>query len=90
MLENPPTRAGATRDVSSIPGSGRSLTVGNGNQLHYSYLEKSMDREAWRATANGVTKSRTRLSVHTQTPGSGWPLGTNTKLIIIDCSRSLG
>ena len=28
----------------------------------YSYLENSMDREAWRATVHGVTKSRTWLS----------------------------
>ena len=63
MLENPPTSAGATRDVSSIPGSGRSLTVGNGNQLHYSYLEKSMDREAWWATVQAAAKSRTWLRI---------------------------
>ena len=30
-----------------MPGSGRSPGEGNGNPLQYSYLEKSMDREAW-------------------------------------------
>ena len=50
------------RDLDSIPGSGRSLEERNGNPLQYSCLENPMDREAWRATVHGVTKSRTRLS----------------------------
>ena len=44
------------RDVVSIPGSGISPGVGNGNPLQYSYLENSMDRGAWQATIHGVTK----------------------------------
>ena len=40
----------------SIPGSGRSLGGGNGNPLQYSCLENSMDRGAWQATVQGVTK----------------------------------
>ena len=48
-----------TGDVGSIPGSGRSLGVGNGNPLQYSCLENPMDRGAWQATVNGVTKSWT-------------------------------
>ena len=32
---------------------------GNGNLLQYSYLENSMNRGAWWATAYGVAKSRT-------------------------------
>ena len=32
---------------------------GNGNPLQYSCLENPMDRGAWWATAQGVTKSRT-------------------------------
>ena len=35
---------------------------GNGNPLQNSCLENPMDREAWRATVHGVTKSQTRLS----------------------------
>ena len=35
--------AGATGDMGSIPGSGRSLGVGHGNPLQYSCLENSMD-----------------------------------------------
>ena len=51
--------AGDTGDMSSIPGSGRSTGVGNGNPLQYSCLENSMDREAWWARVHGVTKSQT-------------------------------
>ena len=50
------------RDLGSIPGSGRCPGIGNGNLLQYSFLENSMDREDWRATLRGVTKSWTRLS----------------------------
>ena len=49
-------------DLGSIPGSGRSPGEGNGNPLQYSCLGNPMDRGAWWATVNGVTKSRTRLS----------------------------
>ena len=54
-------------DAGSIPGSGRSPGVGNGNQLQYSCLENSMDRGAWWATAHGVAKSQTQLSDFTFT-----------------------
>ena len=49
-------------DPDSIPGSGRSPEVGNGNPLHYSCLENPMDGEAWQATVHGVAKSWTWLS----------------------------
>ena len=49
-------------DLGSIPGSGRSPGVGNGNPLQYSCLEYSMDRGSWWATVPGVAKSGTRLS----------------------------
>ena len=48
--------------MGSIPRSGRSPGVGNGNLLQYSCLENSMDREAWKAAVHGVTKSQTQLS----------------------------
>ena len=48
--------AGGTRDVGSIPGSGRSLGAGNGNPLQYSCLENPMDRGAWGATVHGVAR----------------------------------
>ena len=49
-------------DPGSIPGSGRFPGEGNGNPLQYSCLENSMEGGAWKATAHGVAKSRTRLS----------------------------
>ena len=45
-----------------IPGSGRSPGEWNGNPLQYSCLENSMNRGAWWATVQGVTKSQTPLS----------------------------
>ena len=44
-------------DPGLIPGLGRSPGEGNGYPLQSFCLENSMDREAWRATAHGVTKS---------------------------------
>ena len=46
----------------SIPELGRFPGEGNGNPLQYSCLETPMDREAWRATVHGFTKSQTQLS----------------------------
>ena len=49
-------------NLGSIPGSGRSPGVGNGNPLQYSCLENPMDRGAWRATVHSVAKSRVHLN----------------------------
>ena len=38
------------------------LWRGNGNPLQYSCQDNPMDREAWRVTFPGVTKSQTQLS----------------------------
>ena len=46
-------------DSGSIPGSGRSPGVGNGNPLQYFCLENAMDRGAWWARVHGVAKSQT-------------------------------
>ena len=51
--------AGDPGDLCSVPGLGRSPGGGHGNPLQYSCLENPMDREAWRATAHGIAKSRT-------------------------------
>ena len=59
VVKNPPASAGDVRDVSSIPGSGRSPGVGIDNPLQSSCLENPMDGGAWRATVHGVTKSQT-------------------------------
>ena len=40
------------RDVGSIPGCGRAPGFGNVTPLHYSCLENSMGRGAWRATVD--------------------------------------
>ena len=62
-VKNLPANTGDSRDASSIPGSGRSLGVGNGTSLQYSCLGNPTDRGAWKATVYGATKSRTGLSV---------------------------
>ena len=45
-------------DLGSISGSERSPGEENGHPLHYSCLENPMDRGAWWAIVNRVTKSR--------------------------------
>ena len=47
-----------SRDAGLIPGLGRSPGVENGNPLQYSSLENPMEREAWWATVDGVSKSK--------------------------------
>ena len=46
VVKNLPANAGAAVNSGSIPGSGRYPGGGNGNPLHYSCLENSMDRGA--------------------------------------------
>ena len=43
VVKDPPTNAGDARDLSLIPGSGRSPGEGNGNTLQYSCLGNPMD-----------------------------------------------
>ena len=56
VVKNLPANAGDARDTSSIPGSGRSPGGGNGNPLQYSCLKNSMDREAWWATVQELSR----------------------------------
>ena len=56
MVKNLPANAGDTRDVGSIPESGRCPGIGNGNPLQYSCLGNSMDIAAWWATVHGGHK----------------------------------
>ena len=48
-----------SRDVGSVPGSGRSPGRGHGNPLWYSCLENPMDKGAWQATVHEAVKSWT-------------------------------
>ena len=59
VVKNLPANAG---DAGSVPGSRRSLGVGNGYPLQYSCLGNPRDRGAWKTTVYGVAKSRTWLS----------------------------
>ena len=56
VAKNLPANA---RDMGSVLGLQRSLGGGNGNPLHYSCQENSIDRGACWATVHGVTKSPT-------------------------------
>ena len=53
VVKNSPDNAG---DMGSVPGSGGSPGEGDGNPLQYSCLKNFMDKGAWGATAQGVTK----------------------------------
>ena len=78
VVKNPPANAEATGDAGSIPGSGRSPGVGNGNPLQYSCLENSMDRGVWQATIHGIARSWTQVSdLSTQTE-TLFPLNTSS------------
>ena len=56
VVKNLPANTGDTRDVGLIPGGG------HGTLLQYSCLGNPMDRGAWWAKVQGVTRSWIRLS----------------------------
>ena len=56
MVKNLPANPGDPGDAGSVPGSGRSRGVGNGNPLQYSCLENPMDRGSWQGAVHGVVK----------------------------------
>ena len=62
VVKNPPTNAGASGDLGSIPGSGRYPGVRKGNPLQHSCPENSTDRRAWQAIVHEAAKSWTHLS----------------------------
>ena len=66
VVKNLLANAGDTGDAGLIPGLGKSPEEGSGNPLQYSCLENPMDRGAWWAIVHEVTKSQTRLSMHTE------------------------
>ena len=55
VVKNPPSNVRDSRDTASNPVLERVPEGGNGNLFQYSYLENSMDKEAWRAT--GIAES---------------------------------
>ena len=57
--------AGDIKDMGSIPGSGRSPAIGNGNPLQNSCLDNPVDSGAWPVTVYEVAKGQMRLSTHT-------------------------
>ena len=57
VVKNLPADAGDARDVSSIPGFGRSPGEGNGFPMQYSCLENSMDRGDWWAIVQALDTS---------------------------------
>ena len=61
VVKNPPANAGDIRDMSLIPGLGRSPGGGHENPLQYSCLDNPMDRGAWQAVVHKVTKNLIRL-----------------------------
>ena len=75
MVKNPPANARDVRYVGLIPGLGRSPGGGHGDLRQYSYLKNPMDRETWRATVHGFTKSQTPLK----------RLGMLTQCILKEC-----
>ena len=74
--------------MGSIPGSGRSAGVGNGNPLQYSCLGNTMGRGAWGAAAHGVAEdSDTDLVTKTtNNPGSERPVST---MSIPECKKAV-
>ena len=59
VVNSSPANAGDSKNVGSIPGSGRSPRDGNGNPLQYSCLENPMERGAWWATGRVSPESDT-------------------------------
>ena len=66
MVKNLPASAADSGDSDSIPESGRSPGVGNGNPLQYSRLKISWTEEPGGLLSMG-SQSRTWLSMHAHT-----------------------
>ena len=59
VVKNPPANAADAGDVSSVPGLGRPLGVGNDNLFQYSCLGNPRDGGAWWATVHRTAKRPT-------------------------------
>ena len=76
MVKNPPAKAG---DVGWIPGQKDALEKEMGNPLRHCCLGNPMDRGAWWATIQGVTKeSDTTWQLNNSNP----TIGPSTNLIL--------
>ena len=62
VVKNPPANAEDAGDVGSIPGSGRSPGVGNGNPLQYSCLKIPWTEEPDGLQSKGLQRVKMRLS----------------------------
>ena len=58
VVKNPPADVGDVRDMSLIPGLGRSPGRGHDNPMQYSCLENLMDREAGRRRLQSMGSQR--------------------------------
>ena len=73
VVKNPPVNAGDARDAGLIPVSGKSPEGRHSNPCQYSCLQNLMDRGAWWAAVQRVTKSQTQLkwlSTHSSNRGN--------------------
>ena len=73
VVKNLPANAGDIRDVSLIPGLGRSPGGRNGNTLQYSCLENPTDRGVWRPRVPGITRVRHDLTTKPHGPEINTP-----------------
>ena len=63
MVKNPPANAGDLRDLSWIPGSGRSPGGGHGNPLQYSCLENLMGKKKFpKHTSHSASASQPHVT----------------------------
>ena len=70
VVKNPLANVGDARETGSVPGLRRFPGGGNSNTLQYSCPDNPMDREAWQATVQEVSKSQTQLKPLSKTRGS--------------------
>ena len=68
VLKNLSVNAGDARDTGQFLGQEDPLEGEMATHSMYSCLKNSMDKGAWQATVNGVTKSQTQLSTHAGKP----------------------
>ena len=67
VVKDLPANVGDIRDASSIPGSGRSPGVGDGNPLQFSCLENSTDRSLTGCSLWGLKELKATEYTHVST-----------------------